>query len=78
MISKLKGKHTVKPWFSCIVLAMKLTVVLLVVTVLQVSAKGYSQQVTINEKDIAVTRLLQIIEKQTGYHFLYDKLQMKD
>ncbi|HRN56558.1 MAG TPA: SusC/RagA family TonB-linked outer membrane protein, partial [Agriterribacter sp.] len=57
---------------------MKLTVVLLVVTVLQVSAKGYSQQVTINEKDIAVTRLLQIIEKQTGYHFLYDKLQMKD
>ncbi|MBX3239607.1 MAG: TonB-dependent receptor [Chitinophagaceae bacterium] len=57
---------------------MKLTVVLLIAAVFQVSAKGYSQQVTINEKDIAVTRLLQIIEKQTGYHFLYDKLQMKD
>lgn len=78
MISELKGKHTARPWFSCIVLAMKLTVVLLVAAVLQVSAKGYSQQVTINEKDITVTRLLQIIEKQTGYQFLYDKLQMKN
>lgn len=78
MISKLKGKHAVYPWFSSIVLAMKLTVVLLVAAVLQVSAKGYGQQLTINEKDIAVPRLLQLIEKQTSYHFLYDNLQLKD
>lgn len=78
MISKLKGRRTARPWFSCIVLAMKLTVILLVAAVLQVSAKGYGQQLTINEKDIPVTRLLQLIEAQTSYHFLYDKLQLND
>ncbi len=78
MISKLKGKHTAKPCISRIVLAMKLTAVFLIAAVLQVSAKGYGQQLTINEEDIAVPRLLQIIEKQTSYHFLYDNLQLKD
>lgn len=78
MISKLKGKHTAWPMLSPIVLAMKLTVLLLIAAVLQVNARGYGQQLNINEKDIAVTRLLQIIEKQTSYHFLYDNLQLKD
>ncbi|MBX2921946.1 MAG: TonB-dependent receptor [Chitinophagaceae bacterium] len=78
MISQPNGKYMVKPWLSFIVLSMKLTVMLLTTFVLQVSAKSYSQQLTINQKNISVATLLQIIEKQTDYHFLYDNLQMKD
>lgn len=78
MISQQKGQCTQTSWLPPILLTMKLTVILLIAVVLQVSAKGYSQQLTINEKDIAVTRLLQIIEEKTDYHFLYDKLELKN
>jgi TonB-linked SusC/RagA family outer membrane protein len=78
MISQQKRKHPASPRVSSIFLAMKLTVFFLMAAVLQTSAEGYGQQVTINEKNIPVTRLLQIIEKQTMYHSLYDNLQLKN
>jgi len=78
MISQQKGKYPAPSCVSSIFLAMKLTVFFLMAAILQVSAAGYGQQLTINEKNIPVTRLLQIIEKQTSYHFLYDNLQLKD
>lgn len=78
MISKLKRKHPASSCSSSIVLAMKLTAFFLFAAVLQVCANSYGQQLTINEKNIPVVRLLQIIEKQSRYHFLYDNLQLKD
>jgi len=57
---------------------MKLSAILLLIAIIHVNAKSYSQQVTVHEKNIPVATLLQIIEKQTDYHFLYDNLELKD
>ncbi|MBN8786166.1 MAG: TonB-dependent receptor [Terrimonas sp.] len=75
---KPKGMEPVLPVNPCIVLAMKLTVALLIIATLQVSAKTYSQQLTINEKNLTVSHFLQLIKRQAGYSFLYDDLQLKD
>jgi len=51
---------------------MKLATLLLIVGLLQASAKGYSQ-VTLNEKHSSLEKVLQKIEKQTTYIFIYDE-----
>lgn len=51
-------------------LAMKMTVLLLLVACLQLSAKTYSQKVTIASKDISLEKVLRQLEQQTGYSFL--------
>lgn len=58
---------------SKILLAMKLITFIMLVTLSTVSASGYSQRVTLHEKNISVGEVLRLIEKQTDYHFLYDK-----
>ena len=50
---------------------MKLTTVLLIVACLQVSAKAYTQKVTLNENNVSLQKVFQKIRKQTGYQFLY-------
>ena len=50
---------------------MKLTTVLLIATCLQVSAKGYSQKVTLKENNIPLQKVFEEIRKQTGYQFFY-------
>jgi TonB-linked SusC/RagA family outer membrane protein len=51
---------------------MKLSTLLLIIGLLQASAKGYSQ-VTLNEKHSPLEKVLQKIEKQTSYTFIYDE-----
>ena len=58
---------------SKILLAMKFTAFIILATLSTVSAESYSQKVTLNEKNISVGEVLRLIEKQTNYHFLYDK-----
>jgi len=58
---------------SKILLAMKFTAFIILATLSTVSAKSYSQKVTLHEKNISVGEVLRLIEKQTNYHFLYDK-----
>ena len=50
---------------------MKLTTVLLIATCLQVSAKSYSQKVTLKENNISLVKVFEEIRKQTGYQFFY-------
>lgn len=50
---------------------MKLTAVLLIAACLQVSANGFSQTVTLKEKNISLTKVFEEIRRQTGYQFLY-------
>ncbi len=50
---------------------MKLTTVLLIATCLQVSAKAYSQRVTLKENNISLTKVFEEIRKQTNYQFFY-------
>ncbi len=49
----------------------KLTAVLLVTACLQVSAKGYSQKVTLSESDVSLKKVFKEIRRQTGYLFFY-------
>lgn len=59
-----------------IVLMMKLTVVLMTVTLLQVHAAGYSQTVSISRRNAPLDKIFQEIKKQTGYSFLYTDEQL--
>lgn len=51
---------------------MKLTVILLTVTCLHLSAKVFSQRINLNEKNAAFSAIVKSIEKQSGYKFFYD------
>lgn len=59
-----------------VILAMKLTAFLLLVALIQVSAKGYSQTVTISRQNISLGKVFRDIQKQTGYNFLCTKEQL--
>lgn len=62
----------VKRFNQTLLLAMKLTSLLLLVTVLQVTGKGFAQgKVTISLRDVVVTEVFKEIEKQTSFRFLY-------
>jgi TonB-linked SusC/RagA family outer membrane protein len=50
---------------------MKLTSVLIIAACLQVSAKGYSQKVSLNANNISLQKVFEEIRKQTGYQFFY-------
>lgn len=56
-----------------VLLAMKLTAILLLAAVLQVSARSYSQTITISAKEIRVDKLFNELKTQTGYSFLWDE-----
>jgi TonB-linked SusC/RagA family outer membrane protein len=62
--------------FPCIkpdiFIKMKLTFILFMCSLLQVSAASYAQNITLNVKNIPLEQLLEKISKQSGYHFLYN------
>lgn len=50
---------------------MKLTAIILLAACLQVSAKGYSQKITLSVKDAPLEQVFTSIEKQSDYSFNY-------
>ncbi|MDB5158829.1 MAG: hypothetical protein JWR50_3536 [Mucilaginibacter sp.] len=62
---------------SKILLIMKLTTLILIMGLLQVSANGFSQ-ITLNEKNAPIGKVLQSIKKQSGYYFVYDENDLKN
>lgn len=50
---------------------MKLAMVLLLVSTLQVSAGGFAQKVSLKGENISLEKVFTAIRKQTGYHFFY-------
>lgn len=70
----LKGRLRSYPVLSKFLLAMKLTAFIIIATLVHVSAKSFSQNITLREKNASVKKILIEIEKQSGYHFLYDNL----
>lgn len=54
-------------------LVMKISAIILLSACLQVSAKGYSQRVTLSERNASLEKVLRYIEKQTGYVFFFDQ-----
>ncbi|MGV3528092.1 MAG: TonB-dependent receptor [Flavisolibacter sp.] len=57
--------------FSKFLLLMKMTALFLLITAMQVSANGFSQQVTLSMKNVPVQKVLREINRQTGYEFFY-------
>ncbi|QKJ33045.1 TonB-dependent receptor [Mucilaginibacter mali] len=56
---------------------MKLTTLLLLITLVQVSAKSFGQRITLNENNVSLKRVIQDIEHQSGYVFFYDSKDVK-
>lgn len=50
---------------------MKLTTLLLTVTIMQVSAVSYAQRLTFKQRNVSIARIFEEIEKQTGYDVFY-------
>ena len=63
-LAKLVSNQTLK--------IMKLTTIFILVAFMQVSAKGFSQKVTLNETNSNLDKVFTEIRKQTGYDFLYN------
>lgn len=55
-----------------LIMQMKLVTFFLTVILARVEATGFGQQITISERNAPIERVLQKIEKQTGYVFFYD------
>ncbi|WP_316825955.1 MULTISPECIES: TonB-dependent receptor [Pedobacter] len=51
---------------------MKLIVILLTASFLQVSASGYAQKINISVKDASLKSIFKKLRKQSNYNFLYD------
>ncbi len=57
---------------------MKLTIILLLAASLQLSARGFTQEITLKENNASMEKVFQQIKKQSGYVFWYeDKLLQK-
>ena len=56
---------------------MRLTVVLIIISTLSLSAKSYSQQINISVKNVPLEKVFKRIGKQTGYSFIWDKQTFK-
>ncbi|WP_448698165.1 SusC/RagA family TonB-linked outer membrane protein [Mucilaginibacter sp. AW1-3] len=56
---------------------MKLTVFLLTITLLQVSAAGFSQKISLKEKNVTIDKVLTQIQDQSGYEFFYNASALK-
>lgn len=61
-----------------ILLVMKLIIVLLTATFLQVSAGTYAQNVTLKQKNVKLVAIFKEIRKQTGYDFIYSDRMLEN
>lgn len=56
-----------------LLLMMKLTVLIILVAMLHVSAKTFGQKITLSEKNASLTELFDAIRQQSGYDFMVTK-----
>lgn len=61
-----------------LILTMKLTTLILITAILQVSANTYAQQVSLSEKNASLEQVFYKIRAQTGYDILFTTSLLKD
>lgn len=70
------GKNHHGPGLTCyarkLFLIMRMTVVLLLITVLQLQAKTYSQKISLSHREITVEKAFHLLKQQTGFSFLWN------
>jgi TonB-dependent starch-binding outer membrane protein SusC len=57
---------------------LKICTFILLAGCLQAYAVGYGQKITLNEKEVALTKIFKEIKKQTGFRFFYLSQQMEE
>lgn len=57
-------------------LTMKLVILLLIASLSQVAAVGYSQKISLEKRNVSIESAFLAIESQTDFLFLYDKLDL--
>ena len=57
---------------------MRIITLLFIITILQVSAKGFSQKISLSAKDTRLERILESVKQQSGYLLFYDYDLIKD
>ncbi|RAK35164.1 UNVERIFIED_ORG: TonB-linked SusC/RagA family outer membrane protein [Chitinophaga ginsengisegetis] len=72
MLFRHAGKHPGTRVFAQMLKVMKLAAFLLLVLAMQVSATGYSQKLTLNMRNVTLSKVFKEIRKQTGYTFFYN------
>jgi TonB-linked SusC/RagA family outer membrane protein len=60
-----------------ILLMMKLTMLILITAILQVSANSFAQKVTLSERNVPLNKIFEEISNQTGYDFLVSTDNLK-
>jgi TonB-linked SusC/RagA family outer membrane protein len=63
--------------FRKFLLVMKLTTIILIAAVMQVSAASYAQKVTLEKKSASLESVFKELRKQTGYDFFFDRNSME-
>jgi TonB-linked SusC/RagA family outer membrane protein len=75
-LMKPKGTNSSTHFFNAnhlkIFRIMKMTALLITFFCLQISAKTFSQRVSLNERNMPLEKVLKEIKRQTGIYFLYD------
>lgn len=61
-----------------ILLVMRLTTIILLVTIMQVSAASFAQNITLNRTNASLESVLKDMRKQSGYDFLFDRNLLKN
>lgn len=56
---------------------MRLTTILIMLTVMQVSASSFAQKVTLSQKNTTLTQVFKEIRKQTGYNVFWERDVLK-
>jgi TonB-linked SusC/RagA family outer membrane protein len=69
--STVPGKAATTRFLPKMLLIMKLTAFLLIIT-LHVSAKGLAQKITISKKNATLEQVFELLQQQGGYNFLFN------
>lgn len=67
-----------KRYIHKFLLIMRLTIIILIAMVMQVSASSFGQSITLNTKNAPLGKIIREIRSQSGYDFFYDKELIKN
>lgn len=59
-------------------LVMKITTLLIIVAIMQVSATTFAQKINLSENNVPLKKLFKEIKRQSGYNFVYTEGMLKD
>ena len=76
-IGKLCGRDRYAPTVNKLLLIMKLTILLIVLSLFQVTAATRAQNVTVKVENTPLENVFKLLEKQTGYHFLFNSAMVE-